>query len=57
MNVWDTQQTAETIRANIEARFNSFSSYEQMEKNRLQYKAEKLRRYKLSLIRKWREKK
>jgi hypothetical protein len=57
MNVWDTQQTAETIRSNIEARFNSFSSDEQMKKNEAEYKAEKVRRYKLSLIRKWREKK
>lgn len=53
-NPFELQQTAETIRSNIEARFASFSSDEQMEANRKQYAAEKSRRYKLSLIRKWR---
>jgi hypothetical protein len=54
---FDLQQTAETIRSNIEARFANFSSEEQMVKNRKEYAAEKTRKYKIRLINKWREKK
>ncbi len=57
VSVYDLQQTPETIRANIEARFASFSSEEQMEKNRKEYAAEKTRKYKIRLINEWRAKK
>lgn len=56
MSAWDLQQTTETIRANIEARFNSFSSDEQMEKNAAEYKAEKIRKCKIRMILAWRAK-
>lgn len=54
---FDLQQTAETIRSNIEARFASYSSEKQMEKNRKEYAAEKARKYKIRLINEWRAKK
>lgn len=53
---FDLQQTAETIRSNIEARFATFSSKEQMEKNRKEYAAEKTRKYKIRMINEWRAK-
>lgn len=53
------QQTIETIRSNLETQQSIWNATteEQREFNRREYAAEKLRRYKLSLIRKWREKK
>lgn len=53
------QQTIETLRSNLETRQAVWdvSTEQQREANRKQYAAEKSRRYKLSLIRKWREKK
>ena len=58
MNAFSKQQTIETIRQNIDnwASIHMVSD-DQAEVNREQYAAEKARRYKLSLIRKWREKK
>lgn len=56
-SAFDLQQTAETIRSNIEARYASFSSEGQMEKNRKEYAAEKARKYKIRLINEWRAKK
>jgi hypothetical protein len=54
---FDLQQTPETIRANIEARFNTFTTDQaQIEKNRMEYRAEKTRLYKIRLINQWRAK-
>lgn len=59
MNAFGKQQTIETIRSNLEGQQAvwDMTTEEQREANRLEYAAEKTRRYKLSLIRKWREKK
>jgi hypothetical protein len=54
---FDTQQTAETILSNIEARFATFTTdAAQIEKNRSEYAAEKARKYKIRLINEWRAK-
>lgn len=54
MNVWDTQQTAETIAQ----RYSNmrFISAEEAAKNEAEYKAEKVRKCKIRMINAWRAK-
>jgi hypothetical protein len=54
MNIWDTQQTSETIRTRYENMH--FMSADEAAKNAAEYKAEKVRLYKLRLIKEWRAK-
>lgn len=56
-NAFDKQQTPETIRQNVE-NWTSIHmvSAEQAEKSRSEYRAEKVRRYKIRLINEWRAK-
>lgn len=54
MDVWSTQQTAETIAERCKNM--RFVSPEEAAKNAAEYKAEKIRKYKLRLIREWRAK-
>ena len=51
-------QTIETIRSNLEIRQAVWSatSDEQRAKNEAEYKAEKIKKYKISLINAWRRK-
>lgn len=52
-------QTIETLRSNLEVRQAVWSatSDEQRAKNEAEYKADKVRKYKIRLINKWRAKK
>ncbi len=54
-NAFDKQQTIETFRANAELASSLFTvSTEQAEVSRQAYRAEKVRKYKISLINSWR---
>lgn len=57
MSAWSKQQTIETFRANQETAANIFNvSSEKAEQSRNEYKAEKVRKYKIRLINEWRAK-
>lgn len=57
MSAWAKQQTKETFRANQELASSIFNvSAEQAEKNRNEYKAEKVRKCKIRMINAWRAK-
>lgn len=56
-SAFDKQQTPETIRQNVESWASiHMVSDEQAEKNRREYRAEKVRKYKIRLINEWRAK-
>lgn len=54
MDAWSTQQTAETIAERY--RNMRFVTPEEAAKNMAEYKAEKVRKYKIRLINEWRAK-
>jgi hypothetical protein len=57
MSAFAKQQTIETLRSNIDSWYNTFSvSNEQAEAGRQEYKADKVRKYKIRLINQWRAK-
>lgn len=56
MSPFDLQQTQETIRSNLNDRFATFRSDAEIEVSRREYRMEKSRKYKISLMRDFRRK-